>query len=103
MLAATDDFSNLGLEQVDHHDPSRTKNMDMSWVMIARVDHHAPAIDAQDGRHHLSYHNPSGREEVSLVQQDHTRSLRSMSGCRQVAEDHPPVRPQAAYRSSLSS
>jgi hypothetical protein len=46
MLAAPYDLANFGLEQIDHHDPSCTENMDMSWVMVAGVNHHAPAIDA---------------------------------------------------------
>ena len=52
-LVAADDFSHFWPEQIDHHDPSRTDDMDMRRRVVVEIDHNPQSIEAQDRRHPL--------------------------------------------------
>ncbi len=50
-LIAADRLADLWPHQVDYHDPTRPKNVDVSREMIAGVDNDPQAIDTQDCGH----------------------------------------------------
>ena len=57
-LVAADGFSRFRPEQIDHHDPSRTDDMDMCRRVVIGIDHNPQSIEAQDRRHPLLLAEP---------------------------------------------
>src|SRR4051794_29521624 len=50
-LAAAHYFSHFRPKQIDHHDPSRTDDVDMCRRVVVGIDHDPQSLDAQDRRH----------------------------------------------------
>ena len=50
-LVAADDFSHFRPKQIDHHDPSRTDDVDMRRRVVVGIDHDPQSLEAQDRRH----------------------------------------------------
>jgi hypothetical protein len=60
-------LANVRAEQIYHHDPSGTEDMDMRGRVIVQVDHDPQPVDAKDGRHPRPYPNPTSQETEKLV------------------------------------
>ena len=59
-LVAADDFSHFRPEQTDHHNPSRTDDVDMRRRVVVGIDHDPQFLEAQDRQHLLLLADPPG-------------------------------------------
>lgn len=57
-LVAADDFSHFRPEQIDHHNPSLTDDVDMRRRVVVGIDHDPQSLEAQDRRHLLLLAEP---------------------------------------------